>query len=206
MNQTQKLRGGGTGGSQDRESAKAFFSGSRANRPGGNSVVWPATGGNSLFNADATASDFFCSCLAAAMALHRQHGCAPSKVLLTACDKDSLQRLLASIVVHATVCRAAQCRPVVNTRAATTANFPQRTNTDHSLIRPPGSTRPGLKIHLDIALESDATSLWRKAGSGGGRPPEPFSAFCGVVGSPRHRLRAAAGAKRGEKSPSRFAH
>jgi len=85
-----------------------------------------AAGGNSIFNTDETASDFFCDFLAAAMALHRQQGCLPSNVLLTASDNESLHRLRASIVVQATVCKAAQCAPVENTSAKTTNNLPQR--------------------------------------------------------------------------------
>jgi len=92
-------------------------------------TVLSATGGNSIFNTGETASDFFSAFLAAAMALHRQHGCWPSKVLPTASENESQRKLFASIVVHATVCSAAQCRPVARTRAVTTRNFPQRADT-----------------------------------------------------------------------------
>lgn len=88
-----------------------------------------ATGGKTIFNTGETASDFFPDFLAAAMALHRQHGCLPSNVLQTACETHSQRRLVASIAVQATVCSATQCRPVAKTRANTTKNFTQRANT-----------------------------------------------------------------------------
>ena len=125
----KKLRGGGTGGFWKVESAensvgektRKYFGGTRAN--------FSAPGGNSIFNAATTASDFFSDFLAAAMALHNGQGCSPSNVFETASETDSVQRLSASIVVHATVCSAAQCAPVVRTSAATTRNFPQRAST-----------------------------------------------------------------------------
>jgi hypothetical protein len=129
MNQTGKLRGGGTGGFKERESARAFCSGNISNRVGETKIIFPATGGNSIFNTGETASFFFWDFLAAAMALHRQHGCFPSKVLSTAWENESQRRLVASMVVHATVCSAAQCSPVASTRAVTTRNLPMRANT-----------------------------------------------------------------------------
>lgn len=86
-------------------------------------------GGYSIFKAGATASVFCWDFLAAAMARQIGQGCSPSKVCETASETVCVQRLPASIVVHATVCSAAQCRPVVKTSATTTRNFPQRANT-----------------------------------------------------------------------------
>ena len=88
-----------------------------------------ATGGNSIFKLEETASDFFSDFLAAAMALHMQQGCLPSKVSDIASDTECVRRFEASMVAHATVCSAVQCSPVVKTSANTTSIFPQRTST-----------------------------------------------------------------------------
>ena len=50
-------------------------------------------------------------------------------------ENESLQRLLASIVVHATVCNAPNANPVVATSAMMTTNFPKRANTRINLNR-----------------------------------------------------------------------
>src|ERR1700690_1811598 len=63
------------------------------------------------------------------MALHRQQGCRPSKVQATASMTECVRRLSASIVVHATVCSAAQCAPVDTTSATITQPLPNRANT-----------------------------------------------------------------------------
>lgn len=94
-------------------------------------MIRSATGGNSIFNTGETASDFFWAFLAAAMALHSGQGCSPSNVLATAWETDSVQRLPASIVDHATVCSTAQCAPVARTSVITTNNLPPRTNTSY---------------------------------------------------------------------------
>ena len=60
------------------------------------------------------------------MALHNGQGWLQSNVLETALEKFSVVRFAASIVVQATVCSAAQCRPVVKTSANTIRNFPLR--------------------------------------------------------------------------------
>jgi hypothetical protein len=132
-NQTKKRRGGGSGGGEENKSAKKLCCGSSSNCAGGNKFIFPATGGYSIFKDGATASDFFSAFLAAAMALHMQHGCSPSKVSETDLEKDSLVRLAASIVVHATVCSAAQCAPVVRTSTVTIKTFRQRANTGRKL-------------------------------------------------------------------------
>ena len=92
-------------------------------------VIAGSTGGNSIFRQTEIASDFFWDFWAAAMALQRQQGCLPSKVLHTAWAKQSPRRFFANMAVQATLCNAAQCRPVVRTTTATTRTFPKRTNT-----------------------------------------------------------------------------
>ncbi len=87
------------------------------------------TGGNSIFNVGVVAADLCADFFPAARALHNGHGCSPSNASLTASATELVVRLAASIVVHATVCSAAQCAPVVKTRARTTRNFPLRVNT-----------------------------------------------------------------------------
>ena len=129
FDQTKKLRGGGTGGLAKEELAKKVCGGNNLNNAGGKSKTAAATGGNSSFITGATASDFFSVFFPAAMALQSGHGCSPSKVLETAVVRVSLRKLLASIVVHATVCSAAQCAPVVNTSVSTTRHFPKRAST-----------------------------------------------------------------------------
>ena len=131
MNQTKNPRGGGSGGLGKKFLAKKWDCGCNANCAGGNKIIFPATGGNSSFKFVATAADFFSEFFAAAMALHNGQRCRPSNVSDTASVSDCwLERLAASIVVHATVCSAAQCAPVVTTSAATTKNFPKRASTD----------------------------------------------------------------------------
>ena len=51
-----------------------------------------ATGGNSILWLEETASDFFSDFLAAAMALHMQQGCLPSKVSDIASDTECVRR------------------------------------------------------------------------------------------------------------------
>ncbi len=88
-----------------------------------------AVGGNSIFSVREVNSFFCCDFRLAAMALHKGQRCWPSNVWETAWEKDSLPRLAASIVVHATVCNAAQCRPVERTKAAITKILAGRKNT-----------------------------------------------------------------------------
>src|SRR5208283_2737773 len=108
-------RGGGGGGFGKEESAENSASENAETGLGEISVNFSATGGNSIFKVAETASDFVSAFLAAAMALHSGQGCWPSKVSETASVTDCVQRFFASIVVHATVCSAAQCAPVART-------------------------------------------------------------------------------------------
>jgi len=128
-NQMKELRGGGNGGGEESKSAKKFFGVCNSNCVGGSKISFSATGGYSIFNVGETASVFFSDFLAVAMALHRQHGCSPSKVLATDSATESWQRLSASIVVHATVCRAIQCRPSEAASIVTRNSLDNRKNT-----------------------------------------------------------------------------
>jgi len=101
-----------------------------------------AAGGNSIFKTGAMASDFFSDLFPTAIALHSRQGCLPSKVWDTASVSDCwLARLDASIVVHATVCSAAQCHPVESTSARTTRHFPKRATTGLKFIKDPAKSR-----------------------------------------------------------------
>ena len=126
----QAIRGGGNGGLEEMESAEKNSSATNSKSVGARTTKDSATSGNSSFNFSVSASDFCSDCFPALMALHNGQGCSPSNVCETASVRDCwLERLAASIVLHATVCSAAQCRPVARTSARTTRNFPQRTNT-----------------------------------------------------------------------------
>ena len=129
MNQTVAARGGGTGGLLAMRFAEQSAAEQAERGWGANSLNGSVTGGNSIFNVVATAADFFSEFFAAAMARHNGHRCRPSKVCATASVTEWDRRLPASMVVHATVCSAAQCAPVVRTSASTTAIFPTRANT-----------------------------------------------------------------------------
>ena len=129
MNQTAAARGGGTGGLSEMRSA-AQSAAEKAERGwGANSLNGSATVGNSIFKTGETAADFCSEFLAVAMARHNGHRCRPSKVCATASVTEWDRRLPASIVVHAMVCSAAQCAPVVRTSANTTTVLPIRANT-----------------------------------------------------------------------------
>jgi hypothetical protein len=125
----QTARGGGTGGSQERNGAEVSTSLTTSERPNASLGTRRGDRRKSILRFTDATADFFSDFLAAAMALHRQQGCLPSNVLETAWEKDPHRRLLASIVVHATVCSAAHCSPVTSTRAMTTVIFPQRRST-----------------------------------------------------------------------------
>ena len=128
--QTEKFRGGGSGGLPVKQTAKRLSAWKVLNILGATSTNLSATGGYSIFNLSVRASDFFSDFFPAAIALHRGQGCSPSKVCETASVSDCwLTKLAASIVVHATVCSAAQCAPVVNTSVSTTRHFPKRAST-----------------------------------------------------------------------------
>ncbi len=127
--QTKQTRGGGSGGFWKIESAESSASEKARTGSGETRTNFSGAGGNSIFKAAETASDFLSDFLAAAMALQSGQRCLPSKVAETASETDCVRRLFASIVVHATVCSAAQCTPVIRTSATTTNNFPQRANT-----------------------------------------------------------------------------
>lgn len=132
-NQARSNRGGGSGGLRESDRGKKSICGSQANSVGGNKLIFDASSGNSSFSTGATASESFWAFLAAAIALHMQQGCSPSNVSETASVSECVRRLLASIVAQATVCNAAQCRPVVWTSRTTTINLPGRANTNFKL-------------------------------------------------------------------------
>lgn len=103
-----------------------------------------ASGGNSNFSFAVLALDFFSDFCPAAIARQSGQRCFPSKVWETASVTDSPWRLPASIAVQATVCSAAQCRPVERTRARITKIFPNRASTETSsrkTVKNQGKTR-----------------------------------------------------------------
>jgi hypothetical protein len=129
MYQTEKFRGGGTGGLENNEATGDSVSLKTEMVFGEIKVKPSATGRNSIFKVVVRASDFFSDFLAAAMALHKGQRCFPSKVSETASETDCVRKFVASIVAQATVCRAVQCNPVVKTSKTTTKIFPQRADT-----------------------------------------------------------------------------
>jgi len=127
-NYASQMRGGGTGGFGKDAAAERSASEKAESGLGEIKMNLSATGGNSILRLEETASDFFSDFLAAAMALHMQQGCRPSKVSDIASDMECVRRFEASMVAHATVCSAVQCSPVVKTSAKTMRHFPPRAN------------------------------------------------------------------------------
>ena len=124
-----QLRGGGVGGWSASDSVKLFASGKSLNCDGATKTKLAGDGGNSSsFNCSVN-SFFFSDFLPAAMALHKQQGCWPSNVHVTASATEWLRRLSASIAAQATVCKVAQCTPVVATSATITHHLANCANT-----------------------------------------------------------------------------
>jgi hypothetical protein len=63
------------------------------------------------------------------MALQRGQGCLPSKVCVTAWARESRHKLSASMEVHATDWKKAQCNPMEQASASTTINLANRGST-----------------------------------------------------------------------------
>ncbi len=123
MNQAGKFRGGGSGGLEKTNSAGKFSVATRLKLTGANSRKFRAIGGYSSLVLFRLRSDFFSDFFPAAIVLHKQQGCCPSKVLEIAVEKFSQLKLAASIVVHATDCSNAQCRPNERTSTSTETNL-----------------------------------------------------------------------------------
>jgi len=85
-------------------------------------------GGNSNFCVCKVNSFFLSDFLPVAMALQIGQGYLPSNVRVTDSAKECVRKLSASIVVHATVCSSAQCKPSVAASAMTTEILPIRIN------------------------------------------------------------------------------
>ena len=177
MNQAKSPRGGGTGGFGKDESAENSAGEKAEVGAGEMSTNFSGAGGNSIFNVGETASDFFSDFFPAAMALHSGQGCLPSNVLETASVTDCVQRLFASIVVHATVCSAAQCAPVERTSAAITRNFPQRANTPSKsfFLARKSSLVQCSAIHTSVPLGSRSKSAIKSASARWMQPHEDGS-------------------------------
>lgn len=80
LNQAKKQRGGGSGGLRKIDSAEDFLTAIRLNRAGGNNQEFRADAKYSNLALLRSASDFFSDFFPAAIALHMQQGCLPSKV------------------------------------------------------------------------------------------------------------------------------
>jgi len=122
-------RGGGVGGWKFRGSANAPATARRKKRTGKTITKTATSGGYSNFCFCSGISDFFSVFFPAAIALHKQQGCLPSKVLPTAAATESVVRLPTSMPVHATVCNMTKGPAVATNIATIRSNLPSHWNT-----------------------------------------------------------------------------
>jgi hypothetical protein len=92
-------------------------------------------GGNSSVLKEGVTSLFFSDFFPAAMALHRQQGCWPSKVRVTASASESWRKFRASMEVQASDCNIPQCSPMEQASTRTRINLDNRTGTVETLCR-----------------------------------------------------------------------
>ncbi len=79
-----------------------------------------SSGGNSTRVILISTSDFFSEFFPRSIALHKGHGCWPSKVLVRAVGNDSARRCATSIPAHAADCSTNHCPPVNASSMAST--------------------------------------------------------------------------------------
>ncbi len=133
-------RGGGVSGFCVSDSRQAVSEETASSLDGASKTMAPLKGGNS--NLWDWLNEFFRSdCLPAAMARQSGQGCRPSKVLATASCKELCWRLLASMVVQATVWSKAHCPPRTEISASETKTLPKRANTLAPLNNPASKSR-----------------------------------------------------------------
>ena len=156
--QAREFLGGGVGGRRGSTFANMSARGNILNEDGATRTGVSGNGGNSKLDTGGANSDLRSEFLPAAMALHKQQGCRPSNVRLTASATECVRKLSASMAVHATVCSAAQCAPVEITSATITHPLPKRANTTANYTP---FTRLQARIIFDISQDNKAPTRSR---------------------------------------------
>ena len=157
MTQAKARRGGGVGGFLKKVWAKKSAAVGSAKCAGLVNAKSSVAGGNSSVLKEGVNSLFFSDFFPAAMALHRQQGCWPSKVCVTACASESWRKFSASMEVQASDCIIPQCSPMEQASTKTRINLANRTGTCDMLCDPADNVK---KQRLKIeAIRQEENSL-----------------------------------------------